>query len=583
MQKVCFRLFFMGMLLSQCGPKPIDFEVQEAAPNAAEQVQAKLTKLADISTASGNLRYAIEDSENAEAQALAQRIREHYAAESFVPEGSVLRKAKYVQFENIRHWSPLGNEYAAGYDERGKLLAIYDLTYQSTSSEEFLHRSVLGTIGIGSMSFRELLRLIREAIEHREALLHDANDTVIHSSWSHEDLSRMHQWLDHIESQYGDTTSSLQGDWWTKVPLQKAFQTKNGAQVFRLSDVDWEHTMSRYHLRKFRHKLRELEKQISELLEMDASHIFERLAFRRNAQGSFELIQLPTANLSPNARPSKVIDFVRYQSSFAYQTLYALMKESLASLSNVVPNPVLSALIRYAIYRWFALYEAQLSFHRFRAFELLSQGERGEASSFSLLTADERMRGGVYVLSHESSLLYNIFKPKRETYYYQTLKAELANIEHNTRWAQQNNFSLNPLSKLYFQASDAKSQNYLLLMGARPRFVQRPLLAIQYQKPSAERTRRNILYSLNDLLACLSFPLPGIGYLASLVFDVFVMDDVRNAQKWDARLVSYLRKLGDHDFSRELEILYAQRVNPFEWDIDEERAFIAHSRNHLGF
>ncbi len=574
-----FPIFFLASsaFLYQCGPKT-------NADKAPHQNLALVQEAAPQEESNSDPQ---DDVLKTEVDALLSLFRDIYAKEdSHVPDTSLsdLKKPKYVKFSDVKNWKLAGDEYAVGYDANGKLLAIYDLTYQNTRSLEFIGRSILGTIGVGDLNLRELIRIIRKAIQQRQ------NDSDFSSNefsgpMNKNQFDKVYKVLDKVEKRYGDYKSPLVGDWWTQLPIKKELQNSVDAKVsFRLSDIDYEKTMTKQQAKEFRKHLEKLQKDISDLFNIDTVHLLDELTLQHNSNGSYNLVLSPITTLAPDAQPDKVVDFVRYQSSFGYALLYLAIKSGLENLTSAIPQPVVAAVLKYAICRWFELYEEQLSFHRFRAYEYINEAERNDASPFSFLNADERARGGVYVLSHEASIIHTIFKPRNEAYFHQSIKTELELVQKNTAWTNKKNLTLSPLSSLYFYGMDSKtsSKDYLLAMGGRPRFAKTPFVAVNYKKPHLERYKRNTLKSIYDLLQAVKLPYPGISFLMTTLYDVFILDDIRDAMRWEARLVSLMNNSPGKDYTKELEWIYSQRVNPFEFDNDEEKVFVQRSKSYIG-
>ncbi len=579
-----------SFLVAQCGSKNID-SAKSSQPSklVSKKLDEKTMEPVNDLALNNDTIPPQDDELNQDAKSLIKRLHELYGAEDSAPSNvsTSPKSAKYVKFSDIKQWRAAGDDHAAGYDANGKLLAIYDLTYQSTLSGEFVGRSILGTIGVSDVNLTELIRLIRKAIEEKKNQGAQAGNVHPSGPMNSDDFSMVNKVLNKIDRKYGSLRSPLVGEWWKQIPLKRNLdgkKTVDAAQYFKLSDIDFESMMSQTQMLKFNTALKVLQDNISKLLSMDASHLLDELAVQRNASGNFDLVQVRRKTLAANEQPDKVVDFVRYQSSFGYALLYLLIKTALSELASAIPQKAVAAVVKYAIDRWFELYEEQLSFHRFRAFEYIDEAERGDPSPFSFLTAKERMKGGVYVLSHEASIFYTIFMPRGPAYYYQSMQTELATVQNNKIWTQKKNLTLSPLSSLYFEGDDQKPNglDYLLIMGAQPRFAKRPLIGVNYQRPYDERIKRNFLKAMYDVLQAIQLPYPGIDFLISTLYSVFIMDDIRDGIRWEARLASYLSDYPGRDFSKEIGLIYAQRVNPFEFDVDEERAFVERSKAYIG-
>src|SRR5207244_3148677 len=130
-----------------------------------------------------------------------------------------LTEEKYVSFKEIKHWEPAGDEHAAGYDASGKLLAIYDLSYQSTLSGEFIGRSILGTIGVGDIKLREFIRILTKALHQKQKTLELLGEPQ--GPMSKNDFAKTDRVLQKLELAYGNLKSPLTGEWWNQIPIKR--------------------------------------------------------------------------------------------------------------------------------------------------------------------------------------------------------------------------------------------------------------------------------------------------------------------------------------------------------------------------
>ena len=581
MMKGIFFVLSTSVLTSHCGVGKAPVPEQAKPKSLVEAPTQEPTQGQELALANppatDDLAREIED--------VFRIFRQLYEKEDSAASALPTPLPPYVKFSDVKHWKQLAGDYAAGYDASHKLLAIYDLTYQNTLAPEFIGRTILGTIGIGDLNLRELIRLLKKAIDQQQLEI-EALGSAYAGPLKTDDFVKVNKVLKKIDRKYGDIKGPIVGDWWTKVPIKKQNGTKplaDASVAFKLSDIDVDSLMNGSQKINYYYNLNQLQEHVSKLFNIDASRLFEQLEFRRNANGSYNLTLSPLSHLVPNEQPDKVVDFMRYKSTFGYAFLYLAIKTALTNLSSAIPQPVVAALIKYAVHRWFELYEEQLSFHRFKAYENLSAAEKEDPSAFSFLSPDQRAQGAVYVLSHEGSIFHTIFQPRDEAYFRQSINHEINMVKKNVEWTQQRNLNLKPLSSLFYLAEDdAKSQSYMLIMGGQARFHHAPFLAVNYNRPGNERIKRNFFKSIYDVLVAVPMPFPGMNSLMEVLFDAFIMDDVRDGIRWDARLASLLSRIPNKDYSRELEWIYAQRVNPFEFDLDEERVFVERSKGYLG-
>ncbi|MBP6218442.1 MAG: hypothetical protein KA436_07630 [Oligoflexales bacterium] len=488
----------------------------------------------------------------------------------------------YVHFSDIKRWQNAGKHYAAGYDRAGKLLAMYDLTYQNTRSEEFIVRSILGTIGHGDFNLRELVRVIRRHIHEQKQTDFIANEND--GMFVQEDYTKIETILDTIDRKYDLTTSSLFPDkWWEKIPLtEQHVKTKSDPyEGFALSDIDFEKVFTtKRELEEFKKSLATLQERLNRLLDTDCSSLLDELTYQRQENNTYKLIYKEKKS-SGNDRPRKIIDFIHYQSTFGNALLQTLSTQALSQLISLAPS-VVSAVLGYGIGRWMQLYQQQISFHRARAYEYLVEAELGMKSPFSFLSPEERERGGAYILSHESGILQRIFNPRDKASFHQQTSDELSMVEKNKAWAVKQNHFLRPLSPFFSFSKDSTSEdvNSLLAMASRSQIKKRPLVAINYQNPELIRLKRTIAKEAFTILQFIKIPLPGADILLNYLYSFFVMNDINLGLYWEGRLVSFLYKQEDR-YTKELQCLYKQRLNPFELDLEEESRFLERSRAYL--
>lgn len=488
---------------------------------------------------------------------------------------------KYVQFSDVKLWIFAPPHHAIGYNEKNQIIAIFDLTYQNTRSVEFIGRSVLGTVGFGDINLREIIKIIRDVVEKYRHHIEpeDLLNNKIEIPDDYLDFPAIEFFLNDAEKLYGDYVSPLKDNWWAQIPLKPSA----GPEGFSLADIDYDKILSPAQKAEFQKTLVDLAGTLHQLFDIDASNILKEISVIKDPSGIYKLILSIHDKIDQaNARPMKVLDLVRYQNTPEYALIRLLAKELVSHIASIIPNAVAASLIQYAIIRWIHLYEEQQTFHRFRALEYIISAERGEISPFSILTPQEREKAGVYVLSHEASIFYQILKPRTEADYHKALMQESKMSIDNQGWAAEHLISLMLMSPNYAHATKISKLDNLLVLGDRLRFEKRPFIALDYKFPEAIRIERTFLNSIGDALEAIILPEPAVTAMLAALYDIFVMDNVNKAMTWEARLVSYLHYAGESNFKNELEILYGQRVNPFELDLAEEASFITRSRALLG-
>jgi len=494
---------------------------------------------------------------------------------------------RYVQFSDVKSWTFAPPHHAVGYDDNHEIIAIFDLTYQNTRSLEFIERSLLGTIGFGDINLREIIKVIRDVVERYKNNIPPPSaiywDIEIPDDYL--DFPAVEKFLNDVEEQYGDYVSPLKDNWWSNIPLKPSakFGDKNQLERFSLADIDYDSLLSEEQKSEFNKNLADLADTLQQLFDIDASNILKEISVRINASGIYELILSVHDKIdNANAQPMKVLDLVRFQNTRRDAIIRLLAKELVSNIASLIPNPEAASLIQYAIVRFIHLYEEQQTFHRFRAFEYIAAAERGDPSPFSALTPVERKKAGVYVLSHEASIFYQILKPRTEVDYYNSLAQENQLSIDNQHWADDNNIILALMSQNFAHATKVSELDNILVLGDQLRFEKRPFMAIDYEFPEAIRIERTLLNSIGDALSAIKLPIPGITAALTALYYIFVMDNVNKAMTWEARLASYFHFTSDTSYAHELELLYGQRVNPFEFELYEQALFIPRSKALLG-
>jgi hypothetical protein len=250
-----------------------------------------------------------------------------------------------------------------------------------------------------------------------------------------------------------------------------------------------------------------------------------------------------------------------------------------------VPEPTVGLILKYAVNRWFYLYEQQQSFHYSRAYAYVALAEAAQPSPFALLSADERTKAAVFTLSHSADVFSHIFKKRNEAYWRKMMSAEAALEPTQLAWAAEKGWMVDKeLGASFYTFTLPKGGTGLGMMSSKHHLSKAPIMALHYAHPHRERIKRNLWTSLDQLAQLVHIPsIPMASSVLHILIDQLAVRDIESAQAWEARLISYLKTnpQGDQAYAQELEWLYAQRVNPFELTPQEEVDFVKRSRVYL--
>ena len=108
--------------------------------------------------------------------------------------GIFKKRPKRVKYDDVKHWSSVGSRYALGHNDKGKAIALYDLSWPRVFSSEHFKRTILGSIGIGNMNVFQAIKMIKDAMKKRK-------ESGL--AMAEEDEKKVNKRLRKIEKKYG--------------------------------------------------------------------------------------------------------------------------------------------------------------------------------------------------------------------------------------------------------------------------------------------------------------------------------------------------------------------------------------------
>ncbi len=455
-----------------------------------------------------------------------------------------------VEYTEITKWVPMGNRYVAGYNNEGEILMVGDLSYPNIFTGKNFSKSLLGTIGIGNSNLGSFISGVSTLLEKKREKSMRKNIT---------------KFMD-------ENTPS-----W-----KFSAETKDVPEKFSMADLDITSLAP--------DAFEQFNKLMSELgLE---SKFLENIQFERNPAGGVDVYFLKTEE---SDLPPKVIDFRAYKSSYAQAgkilTAMTALKTSVgaipAYLTFGVKN-IFSALID----RWIWLFETQRLNHFFQTLQLLDDAYHGDmASPFYQLSQENLEKAMRYVYNANtmwSNLLPKLFLGRAEPW----LKKEALykeKISTTKEWLKDNDIKFKELHPYFVQSLDESSEpEKIFVLPHTLLFRSKPMTAIDYKNPSKEITRRllkEVVQQGTNYLD-LVIPVPVVPSCIQILDNAFINDEVVRRKNWEARLSAWMLNQQElnknHQYEKELELLYYRRLNPFELSRHDEELLIRERRKFLG-
>lgn len=474
----------------------------------------------------------------------------------------------FAHHHSIAKWRGLSQRFVAGENDRGDVQAIFDLTLENPHTLSYAKRTLIGSIGVGSFQLGDLLRLLqRELQKWPSAKLPENLQKAVGLS-THQQL---HELLANWQKRHGEfiLSGSLPQHWWQQVKWKKAAFAHTEPQSFLLSDIDIPAMGN--NATQLSQLLADFSQKVGAPLQADFLAQFE---YRRNAQGTFDLYFISAPTHHKQVYPVIIADVDHPQVSFQQPLARMACEKLLDGLLQLIPNKMVSALLRYPINRWFRLHDQRMTAHRMGALEGLntrSMGSWPELTPFAQIRPKEVEQAALHILRSESDLWQLLFAPPTFSSWQKSIAQDLQRSER-TQQGDDPTQVLGPL----FAIIQKNDQRFLSAM-AHPSGAQ---VLIDYQNPQRELDRRNQVEILAMVLHFVDLPIPFLGTVLEKLYHHLVMGPLAQMKVWEARLVANLQ-VRPENWQREIEYLYSLRQNPFELDLQEEGAMVLFYRQHF--
>ena len=491
------------------------------------------------------------------------------------------KKPPFVRYEDIKHWKKLGDRYAIGLNDKGKKLGIFDLSLPDKRSPEYQKKAVLALIETQGYYLRDLIKVIREVIKERrkEKAAFPIFERDHEKKWEKTD-----QFLELLGNTHPTKKSSFPTEGWEKIKWKKGFLVSHNKapQSFTLGDIDFERTVKpskkAFWNRKWKKLKRLLEKYWGISLERD---LLSRLRWQKTENG-YELTFLPSTYRDYPSRPRKIVDLVRWRASLGDALARLLVKEVTIQISGVIPH--IGPLFKLSLRRWFNFQEEQLKLHRYAFLEFLNATQRGESiDSFEALTKRDVIKAAVHIEANEVNILYKILKLRNARWW----KKEV--VKEQTRSIQSENYilkrggSFTKIGNLFAKGTitkRGKETEHLFLMALHPLLRKKPRSCLNYSYPRRKKARRTLIHIGESILELIPIDIPGVSFALNLIYDFLIKKGEDDSKVWESRLISQFRLDNQNGkWNHEMELLYDQKLNPFELSLQEESEFLKKMRS----
>ena len=469
-----------------------------------------------------------------------------------------------VQWSQIKGWKNLGHRFVGALDEKGNVLAIYDLSYP-----DLMSRLPFTLIGGRKVSKSEIIKVIWSAKFNPELDPKLAEDAI-----------------DELEkAQPGPIDNgSLPQEWWKQLPWKNPRMLGNQEpEVFRLSDLNLRYGMKSKDQSAFDQAVKDLETAFAESEGTQAAQgLMDRFEFRRLEAGSYEVSYLSHETQRGVSKPRKIADLVSTKHEFLVAFKLEVAKQSFGKAVSFIPGNILAALVGTAVERFFHFHELVLRSHQNMLVEALQTIQEGKSNA---LQPGEMNRAIEAISFAQSSVLSGwkwLWKKPTEEWAKEASK-QLEFSDKNQIWLNKNQWKQSSLNPRFSFGLDSSGQLHRLfvLSSGKPNSKSGPATAIDFNNINQIKNRRLGLEVMSTAVEFGHRFIPIAGGLIKRAYEQFVEDPANRARIWEARLTWNLEERTQEDHATNLGVLDQQRVNPLFQNRAQMEALIQARRKLL--
>ena len=117
-------------------------------------------------------------------------------------------------------------------------------------------------------------------------------------------------------------------------------------------------------------------------------------------------------------------------------------------------------------------------------------------------------------------------------------------------------------------------------MALHPLLQKKPRSCLNYSYPKRKRARRTLIHIGESILELIPISTPGVSMALNLIYDFLIKKGETDSKIWESRLLSQFRLDNQNGkWNHEIELLYDQKLNPFDLTLQEVKEFLNKMRS----
>lgn len=473
-------------------------------------------------------------------------------------------------WDEIKGWKLEGTRWAAALNQKGKVIALYDLAYP-----RLMRPARLGKVGGAGFN----LETIKELIEKYSS-----------SGRSREATRAMREFSRATKAQLQNNL--LPAKWWKSIPWKPKAWTERLEVEIQNNGEPLRFSFSDIQFRKVSNDYRQFQEVVAYFSRFSIN--LDGFTFVRVGQNEYELYWQATpfeANLSEQNKPKKVADLQSIHAGLCENITFAIAQAAVGIAAGLLPDPVLAALLGTALNRVLIYQNELLNLHRSMLNEALTLTEENNPlSPFRDLAPSERaLLGQSLFVSQPNFVTFWkwLFRGTNRAWR-ESMSDNLKAADNSSKWLTNEHDKLFLITPRFAFATNGARKHLHSLSAYRYTPKSRPAISIDYEKPDSILQQRLAAESASVLVdfATRFIPIPVVGGIVATVFNAIVRDPITSCRTWESGLINHLEeRVGQNheDWSRELSILDLQQLNPLEESRTDLPEIIALRKKSIGY
>lgn len=472
-----------------------------------------------------------------------------------------------TQFADIKGWKPLAHRWAGALNEKGEVVAIYDLSYP-----DLLSRFPFSVIGGRSVTKYEIMQMIWDSKFNPDVDRKLADKAV-------KDLQT---------AKAGPIDDGALPAGWHQSIKWKNLRMAAGAEPdsFRLSDID---ILSQVKdAKKFMVALSQLETALNDAEGADfGTGLLNRIELRRSSPGTYELFYDAADSARGVSRPKKIADLASPKMEFFNAFKLELAKEAIDQAIDLITVPVVNGIVDTAVDRFFHFHKLVQRTHQHMALEMINSMQDGTGTLSSAVLNEKERAKAVEALSFAQSSMTTGWKwvwKKPTDEWNKDVKKQEEWARLGMDWLFQKKLQTLQLNRRFAISVDPTTQvtKLLILAKDKPSSKKGPSTAIDYSNPETPFRARVFMEVATAGVVFGTRFIPAVGSYVKKAYKEFVEKPYDKAKIWEGRLTAHLEGRLGEDHAATLSVLDKQRVNPLFQSRSKMLELIADRKQLLG-